>query len=282
MTHSNLDRLLLTLGVSVEAFAICEVRRGLRLVFAPVNAIEVHYVLAGTMHLMVPGAEPVICVPGSVVIVPPVMAHSVSADDNPQSDVVASEHRSMARDGLFLCDAADGNAGDLRIVCGMIVASFSGSFGLLDYMAEPIVEDMNGVEIVRQAFAMMLEEVDNPGLGSRALTGALMKVCLVKLLRSYFDGSGTRSALLGRLHDRRLGNAVTAVLDKPAAAHSVASLASVAGMSRSAFAREFTEGVRNDPDGIRREDASASRGRVAAFHHRFGQGSCGERRVCKP
>ena len=49
-----LDRLLMTLDVAVEAFAICEVRRGLRLL-ASSPAIEVHYVLSGTMHLMVPG-----------------------------------------------------------------------------------------------------------------------------------------------------------------------------------------------------------------------------------
>jgi AraC family transcriptional activator of mtrCDE len=240
MNHGNLDRLLITLGVAVEAVAICEVRRGLRLIFTPVDAIEVHYVLAGTMHLMVPGAKPVICGPGSIVIVPPGIAQSVAADPNPKSDVMADEHCSMTRDGMLLHDAADGEPGDLRLVCGVIVASFSGSFGLLDYVAEPIAENLSGVEIVRLAFAMMLEEIASPGFGSRALTGALMKICLVKVLRSYFDGSGTRSTLLGHLRDPRLGNAVSAVLDKPAVAHSVASLASAAGMSRSAFAREFT------------------------------------------
>jgi hypothetical protein len=84
------------------------------------------------------------------------------------------------------------NAGDPRIVCGVIMASFSGSFGLLDYVADPIAEDLSGVEIVRQAFAIMIAEIVSPGLGSSALTGALMKVCLVKVLRSYFDGASPR------------------------------------------------------------------------------------------
>ena len=245
--HGNLDRLLITLGVAVEAFAVCEVRRGLRLIFTPINAIEVHYVLAGTMYLTVPGAKPKICQRGSVIIVPPGIAHSVSADENPQRDVIANQLCSMTRDGLLLCDAAYGNAGDLRMACGFIKASFSGSFGLLDYMTEPIVEDLSGVEIVRQAFAMMLDEIVRPGLGSRALTAALMKVCLVKVLRSYFDESGTGSTLLGIPHDPRLGSAVTAILDRPAAEHSVASLASVAGMSRSAFASEFREAFAMTP-----------------------------------
>ncbi|MFX6218140.1 helix-turn-helix transcriptional regulator, partial [Acinetobacter baumannii] len=47
-------------------------------------------------------------------------------------------------------------------------------------------------------------------------------------------------SLLPALRDPRLGRAVAAVLDRPAAQHSVAALAAVAGMSRSAFAREFS------------------------------------------
>ena len=74
-----------------------------------------------------------------------------------------------------------------------------------------------------------------------------MKVCLIKVIRGYFDKAGSPSTLLAPLRHPRLGNAVTAVLDQPAAAHSVASLASVAGMSRSAFAREFMEAFAMSP-----------------------------------
>ena len=45
MSDQVLDRLLVTLDVAVEAFAICEVRRGLKLVGSGIDAIEVHYVL---------------------------------------------------------------------------------------------------------------------------------------------------------------------------------------------------------------------------------------------
>jgi hypothetical protein len=36
-----------------------------------------------------------------------------------------------------------------------------------------------------------------------------------------------------------------------------------------------------DPNGIRREDAFASRGRAIAFHYHLGQGNRGERRLCE-
>ncbi len=247
MAERVLDRLLVTLDVAVEAFAICEVRRGLRLVGRGIDAIEVHYVLQGTMHLMVPGAEPIVCGPGSVVIIPPGTAQSITADGGPSREVIAVENCSMVRGGLLLFDAAEGGEGDLRVVCGIIMASISGSFGLLDRVRDPIAENVSDIEFVRHAHAIMLEEIGKPGLGARALTGSLMKACLVMVLRRYFSRAEPESTLLGALQDPRLGRAVSAVLDKPAAAHTVAGLASVAGMSRSTFAREFRDAFSMSP-----------------------------------
>ena len=247
MPHRNLDRLLVTLDVAVEAFAICEVRKGYRLVGKPSNSIEVHYVLAGTMFLMVPGAPTVMCGPGSIVIVPPNTPQTMTADDGPAVDVPASENCKMTRDGLLLFDAAQSGAGDLRVACGLIMASFSGSFGLLDQIKEPLVADLSDIDIVRHAFSILLDEINGPKLGTRALTGALMKTCLVMLLRRHFEGSEPHSVFLADAQDPRLGKAVVAVLDKPAAVHTVASLAAVAGMSRSVFARDFQESFAMSP-----------------------------------
>lgn len=239
MPERNLDRLLVTLDVAVSAFAICEVRRGYRLIGKPSNAIEVHYVLSGTMHLMVPGLPTIVCGPGSIVIVPPHTEQAISADDEPAVDVFAADNCSMTRDGLLLFDAAQGSRGDLCVVCGLIMASFSGSFGLLDQIKQPLTADVSDVVVVRQAFTIMHEEVGSPKLGTRALTGALMKICLVMLLRRHLEAQSPNSVFLADARDPRLGKAVMAVLDSPAAVHTVASLATVAGMSRSVFARDF-------------------------------------------
>jgi len=247
VTEPILDHLLATMDVAVEAFAICEVRKGFQLVGGPSAAIEVHYVLSGTMHLMIPGQPVIVCGPGSVVLIPPGLAQTMAADDQPAHDVSAAEHCTMTREGMMLFDATGGGSGDLRVVCGLIMASISGSFGLLDAVTRPIVEDLREVPIVRQGFALMLDEISAPTLGSRALIGALMKACVVMLLRRHFAGSGHDFGVLSNLRDPRLGKAVAAVLDKPAAPHSVASLACVAGMSRSAFAREFSHSLAMSP-----------------------------------
>ncbi len=247
MSEGILDRLLVTLDVAVDAFAICEVRHGLRLIGRPKDAIEIHYVLAGTMHLTTPRAERIVCGPGSLVVIPPRMPQTIAADDRPGRDVLAVENCSIVRDGMLLFGAADGGAGDLRIVCGAVAATVSGSYGLLDGMTAPIVEELGDLDIVDQAYRLMLRELGDPGLGSRALIGALMKTCLMMMLRRHFGRTGEEVRLLGALSDPRLGRAVAAVMDRPAALHSVAAMASVAGMSRSAFAREFARTFKLSP-----------------------------------
>ncbi len=249
MTELIIDRLLMTLDVSLDAFAICEVDRGLQLVARPCNEIEVHYVLAGTMYLTVPGHPPITCGAGSIVLVPPHLAQTIGAEESPGRHLLAKENCASSPNGMLRFDGTAGNGtpGDLRFVCGLITANISGSFGLLDAVRKPIVEDLSDVPIVRASYELMAAELANPDLGSRALTGALMKACVLVLLRRHFGRSDHETSLLSTLRDPRLGKAVTAVLDKPSARHSVAALASTAGMSRSAFAREFSHAFAMSP-----------------------------------
>ena len=241
MSKTTLDRLLLTLDVTVDAFAICEVRHGLRLVGRPKNAIEIHYVLAGTMFLTASDRDPITCGPGSLVLLPPRTPQIIATDQPADRDVLAVENCRIVQDGIHHFDAAEGRPGDLRIVCGAISVSMAGSYGLLDGLRAPLVEAMDDLAIVRQAYDTMLAELAEPGLGSRALTGALMKTCLMLALRRYFARGQESGLLLGTLRDARLGKSVADIMERPAALHSVATLASAAGMSRSAFAREFSD-----------------------------------------
>lgn len=235
------------MDVAVQHFAICEIGCGRRLVGAPVDAIMIHYVLAGTMHMTIPGQEPIVCGPGGVALIPPGMEPSMTADGGPATEVIGVENASISRDGLLVMDAADGGTGDLRVAAGIIMASMSGSFGLLDKLKVPISEDMRDCEIVRHAYAMMLDEIAWPGLGTRALTAALMKTCLLMVLRRFFGRPGADQALIGALADPRLARAVAMVIDKPSAPHTVATLAERAGMSRSTFARQFTHAFQMSP-----------------------------------
>ncbi len=70
-SRHELDRLLVTMDVAVQHFAVCEVKKGRRLNGAPVDAIMDQNVLAGEMHMTIPGHEPIVCSPGCVALIPP-------------------------------------------------------------------------------------------------------------------------------------------------------------------------------------------------------------------
>ncbi len=76
-----LDRLLLALNVHVEAFAVCVVRRGWRLVLDPMDAPVLHYVLAGSGRLRLDDGPAVGFARHSLILVPPHRTQSIEVAD---------------------------------------------------------------------------------------------------------------------------------------------------------------------------------------------------------
>jgi AraC-like DNA-binding protein len=239
MADDILDRLLTTLAVQLHAFSVCRIQRGWRLAFAPFNAIVVHYVLAGSGAVRVSGGEWRPYSERSVVVVPARLSHALGEAEAPVGEARGEDHCALV-DGLVSFTGGDGSA-DTLLVCGSITASYAGALGLFDFLREPMVEDLSASNALRQAFEVMLAEVTEPGLGTQAMTEALMKQCLIVLLRQHLLRDGETSPLFAALHDQRLARAVVAVLDDPAAAHTLESLARRAGMSRTAFAERFSQ-----------------------------------------
>lgn len=245
--HRLLDRLLVTLEVRLEAFALLEVSRGSRLVFGGADAVIVHYVLEGAGFLESAGATPVRFCAGSLIILPAGAEQAFRLDEGPATDIDALDHCAMAKDGMIRVDATSGKGADLRVLCGSMMPTATGSFGLFDGLKAPLTETFDDLPAVSQVFDLLRMEVDQPGLGARALSGALMKLPLVLLIRRHFALLRAGSPLLEGAEDERLSRAMIAVVESPAKAHTVASLAELSGMSRSAFARAFTKAFRQSP-----------------------------------
>ena len=239
MSNSTLDALLSALSVDVDAFAMCEIAQDVRLVFPPIDVIEVHHVLEGTLYLTIGDAEPIEASAGAMVIVPPGRLQYLAASRNTVTSKIASEVCVPVHDGMVILDATDGGAAVLRIACGTVQPDPNGSYGPLDGLSRPLAEDLSDIAIVSTAFSAMLDEVAAPGEGSMALTSSLMNACLVLLLRRHLQSSRKAGVLPALFSDARIGRAIAAVLDRPSAPHSVTSLARDAAMSRSAFARDF-------------------------------------------
>lgn len=240
MATDTLDRLLTTLAVRIHAFAICEIKTGWRLTFGSMDAVTIHYILAGTGTICTTAGVDVAYGPFSIIVVPARVHQSLGEADAIKVEANAADHCSSVADGLVKFTAGDGSR-DTLVVCATISASYGGALGLFDYLRGPVVDDVSQNEAMSRLFNAMLTEIARPEIGTRALTEALMKQCLILLLRRHFTQLSVGSPFYVALEDHRLARAITGVLEQPSAPHTVDSLASLAGMSRSTFAARFAQ-----------------------------------------
>ena len=246
MATDTLDRLLTALAVRLHAFSVCEIQQGWHLAFSSFEAITVHYVLKGSGALRVSNGPWLPFAAQSILVIPARQSHIVG-DAGPGGRMVyADDHCSLLADGLVTFTAGDGSR-DTLLLCGAISASHGGALGLFDLLREPMIESFSEGVVVRPVFELMLAEVANPGLGTQAMTEVLMKQCLIALLRQHLTRDDASSPVFSALHHPRLARAVLAVIENPAAPHSVESLASLAGMSRASFAGHFSQAFQQGP-----------------------------------
>lgn len=243
MIHPALDQILAALAVDVKAFAICEFASDSGVTIRPLDEIEIHFVLTGTMYLTPGDGAPLVAGPGSVVLVPPHVRQVMGASPSPSRLLLPADICGMRPDGLLSFDAREGAPGTLLVACGKITADVGGSFGPFDGLAGPICCDLSDASLIRIAFDEILREIDKTALGMRALVGALMKACLIKALRRHAEEYGARRALPGLFEKPSLARALACVVETPSASHNLPDLARMAGMSRSKFAKVFAETI---------------------------------------
>ena len=152
----------------------------------------------------------------------------------------------MLGDGLVTFTGGDGSR-DILLLCGAIPATYGDALTLFDLLRQPLEEGASMGGVLHQTFDLMLAEVTNPGLGTQAMAELLMKQCLLALLRHRMRENTAAAPLHAALREPRLGRAVLAVIEDPAAPHTVESLADLAGMSRASFAAHFARALQQGP-----------------------------------
>lgn len=242
-TGTLLDDLLTGLDARVDAFALCRVARGRALALPATPFPLIHYVLRGPGILRFEGGAPVPFAQHDFVLLPPGRAHRIEAPDGCADSVVevrALDRLPVLAGGMLEMATSETAAGAVT-TCGSITAALGVGLGLFDTLREPIAHRLTAGDPLRGAFEAMLSELASPRFGTRAMTGALLKQCLVWLLRRRLEdeADGCEIWPFGAA-DPRLARAVRAILDRPADPFTVEGLARTAGMSRSGFADRFT------------------------------------------
>ncbi len=240
----TLDQLLATIEVDPRAFSVCRIQTGWRMVFPAFDAVTVHFVLHGSGHLQVGTSPPVPFSASSVLIVPTREHHWVGEAGSRAQVREAADRCALLGDGLVEFTAGSG-ADDTLMLCGALPAPYEGGLGFFDLLRAPPAGDMVAGVIPASVFDAMANEIAQAGFGTQAMCQALMKQGLIALLRSR---RGRDMELPGgaTLHPR-LSKAVAAIIERPAAAHTVDSLASLSGMSRASFSDHFSRAFGRGP-----------------------------------
>jgi len=234
-----LEKLLAGLEVTVRPFAVCDVRGTSHLTLDASEFATVHYTLAGSGLVRVAGAPPVEARPYSFIIVPPGMAHRIEPVEGGSPLAPVDPDAAPLPAGLERHAVGSGGHGVI-VACGTVRVTYHATTDLFDYLDGPIAESFTDDAPIRAAIAALLAELADPRAGTAAFAEAVMKQCLVVLLRRHCEGGECRVPWLSTLEDPRLAAALEAMLDTPEAPHTVEKLATIAAMSRSAFAQHFT------------------------------------------
>jgi AraC-like DNA-binding protein len=240
--------LLAALDVGVTHFTVCDIRNGWGMRLDACKTASLHYCLEGVGTLAVHGSLPIQLEPQTFVLLPPRVAYRIESA-SPKS--ARLEHRAS------LCGASSHESVPTLIVgegqqgiitaCGEIRVGFAGGPDLFISLGEPLVVRFGGADGLRDQFVMLLAESARPGVGSRVLTEALLKQCLVLALRRWIELDAPPLPWLAGVADTRLSRALRAIFAQPAAAFTVDGLAMIAGMSRSAFAAAFRRAFGQSP-----------------------------------
>lgn len=243
-----IDRFLANMEVGVGAFTSCDIRRGYQLTFEACSTASLHYCLEGHGSMRLNNGSTIAMRPHSFVLLPHGIIYSIGADGSENtSDLPRRRLRApLFRESVPTIQAGEGEAGILT-ACGEVGVTAASTPDLFAYLDEPMVEHFDGPDGLRDQFVILLAESARPGIGTRALTEALLKQCLVLLLRRRMDRGTAPVSWMAALTEPGLARALQAIFERPSEPFTVESLASIAGMSRSAFAAHFNHTLGQTP-----------------------------------
>ncbi len=190
---------------------------------------EFHLVTSGTcyLHLAPELAPPLLLETGDIVLLPRGQAHALS----PNSDV--------PRPGTRLFEAGPGAVTNL--VCG--------TFALAGAHGNPLLASLEDIVVVSQAAiqenisalaALLSGEARLEGRSARqTVLDRLAEVLFVYVLRHEIDRGAIQGGLLAALADNRLRSILRAIHAEPGANWTLAKMAHIASLSRTALAAHF-------------------------------------------
>jgi AraC family transcriptional regulator, activator of mtrCDE len=257
LTPGALDTLLSGLEVEFVRLIECLVSPGWRLAISGASDVPgIHYCLAGTGRLLIGDDPPIAFTPHTLAIIPHNRPFKIEArtDDSPGSLLGTVESRSYP--------VAPGDVGryvagepppEIVMICGYFRATYGTSIDLFATLPVPIVEMFTAADQLDHKLKSAMDELIAQEVGAGAMSTALLKQVLITLLRRSLASADRWAQRFVALADPKIARAFSDMVARPAAPHTVQTLADTAGLSRSSFMSRFTAAFGDSPMTILRQ-----------------------------
>lgn len=195
-------------------------------------------VLDGRCRLEVDGEAPATLEPGDFVLLPATPAFTMGSFE--PATPTRMDPRAMPAPTEEVRHGRSDGPPDIRLLGGYF--AFGSPDAALLVSLFPAMVHIRGVERLSTLVRLLAEEAGSERAGRNLILGRIVEILLIEALRTS-RGENTPPGLLRGLADKRVAKALRDLHDDPQRAWTVADLASVAGMSRSAFFDRFTRMV---------------------------------------
>jgi AraC family transcriptional activator of mtrCDE len=139
------------------------------------------------------------------------------------------------------------------LICGYFNASYGASIDLFARLPVPIVEKFDAADQLDQKLKSALAELVAQEVGSGAMTMALMKQVLVTILRRSLKSTNLWVERFAVLNDPQIARALSDMVARPDAPHSIETLSGTSALSRSAFMLRFRKAFGASPMTVLRQ-----------------------------
>lgn len=208
------------------------------------DCLMLHVVTSGRCRLEIEGEEGRLLQLGDLALVPHGEGHRLASEPGAPAARLFDLPRELVSERYEILRHGGGGAAT-TIICGAVRFDHPAAHHLVRLLPKVI-----GVEVwsspqrewLESTLRLMAVEARELRPGGETIITRLADILVIQAIRSWIaEDSAVHKGWLGALRDRQIGRAILLIHRDPARAWTVASLASEAAMSRSAFAARFTE-----------------------------------------
>jgi AraC family transcriptional activator of mtrCDE len=210
----------------------------------PRDAVVFHFVAEGRAFVRQPDAETTALQAGELVLLPRGSAHEVV--HSPRGKAIQLETFLAKRDGII-----DTDAKAVTLICGQ--------FNMDQHLALPALRALPqavslrvgmepGCSALSDTLRMLRNEVETPNFGNQIVVRNLLSSLFVYFMRDWADtASPAAKDWFSAVRSTHTARALARMHEAPERAWTLEDLARVAGLSRAAFARNFSASVGEPP-----------------------------------